>query len=210
MAEALAKAGNDVVIDKYMQKTALKLGVSTDAVRSDFRKQMKSAPSPMEEEYDMPPPTDDEVSYARPTPGEIMLLQLLLEHEDVVARVAGVLAPEWLTHELVRRAVERRLEAHHHGTWPGLASWVGALEDAATQRMITEALATPHGVVDAAAALFGSPLKQGMLALLRDKWVDAQIAAVNQRLADPDITDEDGAHLSGRKQELRRLKGRSL
>ncbi len=209
MAEALAKAGNDVVVDKYVQKTALKLGVSSDAVRADFKKLMKAAPAPMEEEYDMPPPTD-EVAYPKPTPGESMLLQLLLENEDVVAQVAGVLAPEWMTHELVRRAVERRLEAHQNSSWPGLASWVGALEDIATQRMITEALATPHHIADAAGVLFGTPTKSGLLPLLRDKWVDAQIAAVNQRLADPDLPEEDGNHLLGRKQELRLLKGKPL
>ena len=162
MAEALAKAGNDVVVDKYVQKTALKLGVSSDAVRADFKKQMKAGPAPMEEEYDMPPPTD-EATYPKPTPGEIILLQLMLENDDIVPQVAGVLAPEWLTHELVRRAVERRLEAHQNGSWPGLASWVGGLEEMATQRMITEALATPHHVTDAAGVLFGTPTKSGLL-----------------------------------------------
>ena len=209
MAEALAKAGNDVVVDKYVQKTALKLGVSSDAVRADFKKQMRAGPAPMEEEYDMPPPMD-EAAYPRPSPGEIILLQLLLENEDVIAQVAGVLAPEWLTHELVRRAVEQSLEAHQNGSWPGLASWVGALEDIATQRMITEALATPHHVTDAAGVLFGTPTKSGLLPLLRDKWVDAQIAAVNQRLADPDLPEEDANHLLARKQELRHLKGKPL
>lgn len=210
MAEALAKAGNDVVVDKYVQKTALKLGVSSDAVRSDFKKLMKAAPAPMEEEYDMPPPDEEVVSYPKPPPAEITLLQLLLENDDIVPQVAGVLAPEWLTHELVRRVVEQRLNAHHAGTWPGLAGWIGTLEDAALQRMMTEALATPHGVADAAAVLLGAPTKPGLLPLLRDKWVDAQIAAVNQRLADPDLPEEDGNHLLRRKQELRQLKGKPL
>ncbi len=49
-----------------------------------------------------------------------------------------------------------------------------------------------------------------LLNVLRDKWVDAQIAAVNQRLADPDLPEEDGNHLLARKQELRHLKGKPL
>jgi len=210
MAEALAKAGNDVVVDKYLQKTALKLGVSSDAVRADFKKQMKAGPAPMEEEYDMPSPEEEQVSYPKPPPPEITLLQLLLENDDIVPQVAGVLAPEWLTHELVRTAVERRLEAHHNATWPGLAAWIGSLDDAATQRMITEALATPHGVADASTVLLGSSSKPGSLQLLRDKWVDSQIAALNRRMTDPETSMEDGHHLQRHKDELRSFKGKSL
>ena len=38
MAEAVHKTGNSVLIDKYAQKTALRLGVTPDAVRAEFRK----------------------------------------------------------------------------------------------------------------------------------------------------------------------------
>src|SRR5580698_8664697 len=38
MAEAVQKAGSDVVRDTYAQKTALRLGVPAEAVRNDFKK----------------------------------------------------------------------------------------------------------------------------------------------------------------------------
>src|SRR6266567_1970700 len=38
MAEAVQKTGNGVLIDKYAQKTALRLGVSADAMRAEFKK----------------------------------------------------------------------------------------------------------------------------------------------------------------------------
>ena len=38
MAEAVHKTGNAVLIDKYAQKTALRLGVSPEAVRAEFKK----------------------------------------------------------------------------------------------------------------------------------------------------------------------------
>src|SRR5713226_2902968 len=38
MAAAVHKTGNVVLVDKYAQKTALRLGVSPDAVRSEFKK----------------------------------------------------------------------------------------------------------------------------------------------------------------------------
>ena len=38
MAEAVHKTGNAVLVDKYAQKTALRLGVSPDAMRGEFKK----------------------------------------------------------------------------------------------------------------------------------------------------------------------------
>ena len=38
MAEAVHKAGSDVLRDTYAQKTALRLGVAADAVRKEFKK----------------------------------------------------------------------------------------------------------------------------------------------------------------------------
>ena len=38
MAEAVHKTGNGVLIDKFAQKTALRLGVSPEAVRAEFSK----------------------------------------------------------------------------------------------------------------------------------------------------------------------------
>ena len=38
MAEAVHKTGNGVLIDTYAQKTALRLGVSPEAVRAEIQK----------------------------------------------------------------------------------------------------------------------------------------------------------------------------
>src|SRR5580698_10211288 len=46
MAEAVLKTGNTVLADTYAQKTALRLGVSPDAVRAEFRKAPASKPAP--------------------------------------------------------------------------------------------------------------------------------------------------------------------
>src|SRR5215469_3595756 len=44
MAEAVHKTNNNVLIDAFAQKTALRLGVSSDAVRAEFRKLSRSKP----------------------------------------------------------------------------------------------------------------------------------------------------------------------
>ena len=45
MAEAVHKTGNSVLIDKYAQRTALRLGVTPDAVRAEFRKLSRAKPA---------------------------------------------------------------------------------------------------------------------------------------------------------------------
>ncbi len=204
MAEALAKAGNDVVVDKYVQKTALKLGVSSDAVRADFKKQMKAGPAPMEEEYDMPPPDEEQVSYSKPPVGEIMLLRIILEHEEVLPRVVASLSPEWFTHGLVRQAIEARFESFLKGTWPGLPAWVGGLENSMMRKMLTEAIVSRYSISNFDEILFGS--KTSSIKILRNKWIDSQVAAIKQRLEQSDISDEDGRHLFARQLELIQLK----
>src|ERR1019366_10275466 len=50
MAEAVHKTGNVVLVDIYAQKTALRLGVSPDAVRAEFRKLSRArTPAPESE-----------------------------------------------------------------------------------------------------------------------------------------------------------------
>ena len=43
MGLAVNQTGNAVTVDAYAQKTSLRLGVSTDAVRSEFSKAVFSA-----------------------------------------------------------------------------------------------------------------------------------------------------------------------
>src|SRR5215472_3111342 len=48
MAEAVYKTGNTVLIDKFAQKTALRLGVASDAVRAEFKKISRARPGAVE------------------------------------------------------------------------------------------------------------------------------------------------------------------
>src|ERR1039458_7752733 len=81
MAEAVHKTGNVVLIDKYAQKTALRLGVAPDAVRAEFRKISRAkpaAPEPFE------PPVEESPRTQPPSTHEYWLLKLLLRHDDLV------------------------------------------------------------------------------------------------------------------------------
>src|SRR6266550_1638992 len=79
MAEAVHKTGNDVLTDKYAQKTALRLGVSPDAVRGEFRKM----PKPKTAAPDPEPGEEVELESAPPPSAiELVLLKLLLDTDE--------------------------------------------------------------------------------------------------------------------------------
>ena len=66
MAEAVHKTASSVLIDKYAQKTALRLGVTPDAVRAEFKKLSRAkvpAPEVVEPRWSKAPPR----SVHRPT-----------------------------------------------------------------------------------------------------------------------------------------------
>src|SRR5258708_35006198 len=100
MAEAVHKTGNGVLIDIYAQKTALRLGVQPDAVRSEFRKMPKAQDSsPEPEESESGPQLE-----ASPAPSalELVLLKVLIDTDEHVARVSQYIEPQWISHSLGR------------------------------------------------------------------------------------------------------------
>jgi DNA primase len=208
MVEALQKVNSVVLTDTYAQKTALRLGVAADAVRSEFRKAGKAAPAPVQEsEIEA---YAEEVELPKPPPTELTLLRLLLEHDELLVQVEPLLQMEWLTHETVRRALELRLASQRDGSWGGVAAWLGGLEEESLRRLVTETLATPVPSGDPAGIVLGLQRRPGLLAMMRDKFIDTQTAAINQRLHDPELPEEDANHLTQRKMELRLLKQQPL
>src|SRR5205085_12396575 len=84
MAEAVHKTSNVVLIDKYAQKTALRLGVSPDSVRAEFKKLSRRKTPPRQTADEQ----DDETSAPQPAlpipPIELWLLKIMLSHDDLV------------------------------------------------------------------------------------------------------------------------------
>ena len=137
MAEAVHKTGNIVLVDKYAQKTALRLGVSPEAVRAEFKKvpAAKTAPGESETEPAAEPETP------RPSTQEFWLLKLLLLHDDLVAWAALHLDVNWIAHPLVRQIVTQRLAAQTNETWKNLAAFLDECESAEMRALVTEAVA---------------------------------------------------------------------
>ncbi len=137
MAEAVLKTGNQVLVDKYAQKTGLRLGVTPDAVRAEFRKlsrARRAAPAEAAEAPSEPAPN------AEPPPAEYWLLKLLLLHEELIDWAARNLRLEWLQHQLVPRSspgVFKRTRAR----LDHLPAFLDCLEEADARALVTRAVA---------------------------------------------------------------------
>jgi DNA primase len=216
MAEAVRKTGSAVLEDKYAQKTALRLAVSPEAVRTEFKKigsEIAKARLP-QIEPPAPPPVagteadHEEVSFedlevAPPSEKEFWLLKLLLRHDELAPAAAQFLDPAWLPHPQVRSIVERRLTAHSDGTWTSLGAFLGDC-DAATQTLITQAVAEERKLPNLEQQLADTILR------LRNEHLDRQIADITQQAAQPGIPDEQKLEFLQTRQGLRESKRGAL
>src|SRR5450432_3057840 len=80
MGEAVHKTGNVVLVDKYAQKTALRLGVSPEAVRAEFKKIPAAETASVENEDEIFESSASSET-ARPSSHEFHLLKLILLHD---------------------------------------------------------------------------------------------------------------------------------
>jgi DNA primase len=199
MAEAVQKTGSDLLRDTYAQKTALRLAVSAEAVRSEFK---KTLPAPTEEEST--PPAD---ATPHASTQERWLLRFLLESDEHVEWIAAHLELEWVENPVVRELVSRRVRMA--GEWPGLAPWLSQLENPPWVNLITDVLADGKAA-PLEANLKGVAERDGAIKILRDKHLTHELAAISQRLAAPDLSEAGQSELIARQTHLRRLKREPL
>jgi DNA primase len=203
MAEAVHKTGNIVLIDTYAQKTALRLGVSTEAVRAEFKKVpvTKTASGESEDEsFD----AAAESEAPRPSLYEFHLLKLLLLHDDLVSWTALHLDLNWILHPLVRQIVERRLAAQQNENWKSLAAFLDECEPAEMKSLITEAVTEDRKIPNPETQLADVTLK------LRNQFLDRQITALTQKAGRPEISDAKKLESLHEQQKLREQKRAQL
>ncbi len=203
MAEALHKTGSDVLRDTHAQKTALRLGVAAEAMRQEFKKSGGSTMVVHEESTESTEPAPP-----RPTQHEWWLLRVLLENDDHVDWVAAHLESAWLPSPEAREIVSQRLRSGHH--WPGAAAWLGRPENSRWQSLVSEILADSRPIHDAAALVQGSPTRDGIIKLLRDKDIERRLAELNRKLSAPDAPEAASGGLLEEMQRLRQLKKQPL
>ena len=203
MAQAVHKTANSVLIDTYAQKTALRLGVTPEAVRGEFVKMRTSDFGLRTSETEGVPAAETEAP-SRPSPQEFWLLKLLLLHDELAGWTASHLDANWMSHPLVRAIVERRLAAQTKQTWTSLGAFLDECESAAMRGLITEAVAEDRKLPNPEQQLADVTVK------LRNQFLDRQIAALTQKAGSPDTSDADKITFLQQQQTLRAQKRESI
>src|SRR2546423_3683967 len=126
MADAVHKTGNKVLIDTYARRTAFRLGVAEEAVRSEFRKTRSKTFVEREQGQG-----DKDLSNetARPARDEFALLQLLALQDEFATWIAKTQVTDWLKHPYVARIVSEVIQAVNTSNWRGLSALIASLED---------------------------------------------------------------------------------
>jgi DNA primase len=200
MAEAVHKTGNVVLIDTYAQKTALRLGVSPEAVRAEFAKIRSSEFGVRSSENEDSASIEPEAESPRPNPQEFWLLKLLLLHDELAAWVALHLDVDWIAHPLARKIIEQRLAAQTKETWKGLAAFLGECETPEMWSLVTEAAAEDRKIPN--------PDRQlaDVVTSLRNQFLDRQIAALTHKISQPEIPQAEQNELLHEREKLREQK----
>lgn len=204
MAEALRKTGSDVLLDKYAQKTALRLGVTPEAARAEFKKAPRARLNPQTENTPVAESAPAPVPFSRPSAHETWLLKIVLLHDELVGWLAAHLDSAWLQHEGVREVVALRLAADDSQTWTGPASLLTQIGDDATRSFISELMAEARPVPNPAQQL------QDIVLRLRNQSIEREMAALLQQANAPGIDETNHVQLLQRREALRMKKGQPL
>jgi DNA primase len=199
MAVAVHKSGNGVLVDKYAQKTALRLGVSPEAVRSEFKKLPNQKPRQDSPEEPVPSKAIERASAL-----ETWLIKLLFAHEGVVDWAVAHLDPGWIEHPLVRQVTTLRLQAQRSQTWGTLGSFLAECGSAEMQALVTEATAQERPMPNPAQQI------RDVTQRLRNQFMNRQMSSLLHQLSQPGISETQRLELLKRQQDLRSLKNRPI
>lgn len=199
MAEALHKTGSAVLLDTYAQKTAFRLGVASEAVRSEFRKvgRRTTAESTTDREERA------QESTTPPSEREFWLLRFLLCSDDPIEWVVRAVEAAWIEHPTARRIVEARLSAHKDGSWRGVPALIDQLQDDTAAALITEAVADVQKG-DSSRNLMET------VRMVRNDFIDRRMAGLKLRLAQPGLLEAEAVGILNEQAELRRMKQQPL
>lgn len=184
MGEAAHKTGNAVLLDTYAQKTAQRLSVNVESVRTEFRKARLNA-APAREEANEPPIEESAEPEALPRPSgtELSLLKLLLLAPEHAHFAADHLDPSWIMHPTVRR-----IAAVHFSMGTDVAALISQFEgDDFARSLITECASEQRAIPEPRIQLADVILR------LRNSVLSLQIADLQARKNDAGLSDIERA-----------------
>ncbi|HTX22490.1 MAG TPA: DNA primase [Candidatus Aquilonibacter sp.] len=200
MAEAVHKTGSAVLIDTYAQKTAQKLGVHTESVRAEFKKSLTQTNPQvaMEEESTESAGLSKTV---RPSPLEFQFLKFVLETDEFIDWLEQHMDLKWISSEIVREIVGRRMELSKSKKWSGISAFLTEFENDNCRQIVTEVLTgelVERGKDGTRTILRKQENRSNeqfpdIVLKLRNQFLDKQITAlaskVNQGIASKEETD---------------------
>jgi len=207
MSEAVRKTGNPVLVDKYAQKTALRLGVTPEATRKEFGKTAPTTaprPSPEDEYADAMANEAGEPEIPRPNVTELWLLKLILRFDDGLPWLTSHLDADWIQHPLVKDITARRMKAQRDGTWRSIGAFLDEFESGQARSLITECISDERELPNPQQQLADITLR------LRNQFVDQQMGALLHQLSQPEIGDAERVDLLKHQQEWRTYKRQPL
>ena len=96
--------------------------------------------------------------------------------------------------------MSQRLAAHAHQTWTSLPAFLDECETPELQSLVTAATAEPRPIPNPQQQLADLALR------LRNQFMDRQLAALMQRVNQPECGEDERLDLLRQQQELRQLK----
>ncbi len=207
MSEAVRKTGNPVLVDKYAQKTALRLGVTPEATRKEFSKTAPTTalrPSPEDEYADAMANEAGEPEIPRPNVTELWLLKLILRFDDGLPWLTSHLDADWIQHPLVKDITARRMKAQRDGTWRSIGAFLDEFESGQARSLITECISDERELPNPKQQLADITLR------LRNQFVDQQMGVLLHQLSQPEIGDAERVDLLKHQQEWRTYKRQPL
>ena len=124
MGERILRTGDAVRLDTFARKTAMRLFVSDEAVRAEFKRAGHARPHRVEVEA--PPST---AAATAPSPHEFWLLRVVLGHDGLVEEAVSHLDLEWVEHPAIRRALGYRFARFASGDAVNVATMLQELDD---------------------------------------------------------------------------------
>lgn len=200
MSDALDKARNQVLADTYIRKTALRLGVSPEAVTAEMRKAQR--PGRPKDVYENDPAEIEtsDLEVPRPDAHELCLLRLLLRNDEHEEWFVHHLDPVWLDHPLTRELVEARLSLHGEPA----AALLTHLPHEAARGLASELLTEDQTIPE--------PARQAedVVTRLRNRHLDREIGRLMTQVGAAGVTNEEQVRMLRAMDARRRAKRQKL
>lgn len=198
MAAALKRTRNEVMLETYAQKTALRFGLAPSA----FIQQFRATPEPQPEGLLVEDTPAEPLEC--PPDEEMRMLQLVMSHDETAPRWLQSLDLEWVTSEPVRRLLAMRRAAAENHTWQGVGAFMLTLEEESLRNLLSKALVDPCPMQQAEEEI------RGALQKMRNQYLTACIQGVQARLSQPGLAPAEMLALAAERQRLTLLRLKPL